>query len=285
MTVFDPKIIAADLAEVRRIFARFFADRTQADWERPTEKFNQGWTLRETVAHLDAVGQAYQHTLTRALDGKLCEFPGMAKREDLPTWNRREIDARLQIPISTVCDSFLHTLEQTAELAVHLKQTDLTQSTPVPFYHRPITIGELLGGQAAHPGLVHAAQVANGARIPPLWQHYNPELLFRQITRFCHLMSLAYWPERGGNLRAVVALSAGGPGGGNWYVTMTPEGSQAGEGIGPKPTLKIWFRNADALCRALTLQVSPLRSLLTAQTFAWGNLRLGFQMGWLFNPA
>jgi mycothiol maleylpyruvate isomerase-like protein len=129
MKTFDPQVLAADLIEVRKIFTAFFADRTQADWERHTEKFNQGWTLRETVAHLDAVGQAYQRAIISALAGKLCEFPGMTKREDLPTWNRREIDARLQSPISTIRDSFLHALEQAAELAVHLKPTDLTQST------------------------------------------------------------------------------------------------------------------------------------------------------------
>ena len=209
----------------------------------------------------------------------------MSKRTDLPIWNRREIDARAQVPITVICDSLLNTLQQAAELADHLEPTDLTQSTPVPFYHRPITVGELLGGQAAHPSLVHAAQVANGAGIQPLWNLFSSELLCRQITRFCHVMSLSYWPERGGNLRAVVAMSAAGPGGGDWYLTMTPEGSQVGEGIYPHPSLKIWFRNADALCKALTLQVSPLRSVLTAQTFAWGDLRLAFQMGWLFNPA
>jgi len=285
MKTFNPQVLAADLIEVRKIFTAFFAERTHSDWEQHTEKFNQGWTLRETVAHLDSIGQTYQQVITSTLAGEPCHISGMVKRTDLPAWNQREIEARASLPISTICDSFLDGLQQAADLAAHLDPATLTKHAPVPFYHRPMTIGELLGGQAAHPGLVHAAQVANGAHVKPLWQHYNPELLFRQITRFCHLMSLAYWPERGEGLRAVVALSAAGPGGGNWYVTMTPEGSQADEGIYPRPTLKIWFRNADALCQALTLQISPLRSLLTAQTFAWGNLRLGFQIGWLFNPA
>jgi hypothetical protein len=285
MNAFDPHILAADLTDVRKIFASFFAARTQADWERHTEKFNQGWALRETAAHLDAVGKGYQHAITSTLAGKPCHFPGMSKRTDLPIWNRREIDARADVPIAAICDSFLQTLGQAAELAGQLSPKDLIQSTPVPFYHRPMTIGEMLGSQAAHPGLVHAAQVANGASIKPLWNEFGSELLCRQITRFCHIMSLAYWPERGGNLRAIVSMSAAGPGGGDWYVTMTPEGSQTGQGIYPRPTLKIWFRNADALCKGLTLQVSPLRSVLTAQTFAWGDLRLAFQMGWLFTPA
>ena len=285
MKAFDPHILGADLAEVRKVFATFFAARRQSDWEHRTEKFNRGWTLRETVAHLDAVGQAYQHAIACALTGKPCQFPGMIKRTDLPAWNRIQIEARAPIPISTICDSFLHTLQQAEDLAAQSEPASLTQGTHVPFYHRPITIGELLGGQAAHPGMVHGAQVANGAGVTPLWVHFSPDMLSRQITRFFHLMSLAYWPERGGSLRAVVAVSAAGPGGGNWYVTMAPVGSKVGAGKYSRPTLKIWFRDADALCRALTLQISPLKALLTGQTFAWGDLRLGFQMEWLFNPA
>ena len=285
MNAFDPRVLATDLAEVRKVFAAFFANRKQSDWERRTEKFNQGWTLRETVAHLDAVAQTYQHAITCTLAGESAPFPGITKRTDLPSWNRIQIDERAPIPISTICDSFLNTLQQAEDLAAQSEPASLTQETYIPFYHRPITIGELLGGQAAHPGMVHGAQVANGAGVTPLWGHFSPDMLSHQITRFFHLMSLAYWPERGGSLRAVVAVSAAGPGGGHWYVTMAPEGSKAGAGKYSRPTLKIWFRDANALCRALTLQISPLKALLTMQTFAWGDLRLGFQMEWLFNPA
>lgn len=285
MNAFDAKVLATDLAEVRRIFAAFFATRPQVDWARHTEKFGQGWSLRETIAHLDAVAQVYQQAITTTLAGQPCRIPGMIKRTDLPAWNQREIEARAQVPISTICDSFLGTLQQAADLASHLEPTSLAQATAFPFYNRPITIGELLGGQAAHPGIVHAAQVANGAGVTPLWAQFKPEMLSRQITRFFRFMSLAYWPERGGNLRAAITLSAAGPGGGTWYVTMTPDGSEAGEGSYQRPTLRIWFRNVDVLCQAFTLQISPSRALLTAQAFAWGDLRLGFQLARLFNPA
>ena len=285
VNAFDPRVLATDLAEVRKVFTTFFEARKQPDWERRTEKFNQGWTLRETVAHLDAVAQAYQHAIICTLAGKPAPFPGITKRTDLPGWNRIQIDERASIPISTICDSFLNTLRQAEELAAQSEPASLSQETYVPFYHRPITLGELLGGQAAHPGMVHGAQVANGAGVTPLWVHFSSDMLSRQITRFFHLMSMAYWPERGGSLRAVVAVSAAGPGGGHWYVTIAPEGSKAGEGKYSRPTLKIWFRDANSLCSALTLQISPLKALLTAQTFARGDLRLGFQMEWLFNPA
>jgi hypothetical protein len=127
--------------------------------------------------------------------------------------------------------------------------------------------------------------VARGAGVAPLWVEYPPAMLHRQLTRFFHFMSLSYWPERGGNLRAVVRLSAAGPGGGSWTLTLAPEGSEIEEELLQRPILRIWFRNADGLCRAVTFQLSPLRALLTAQAFAWGDLRLGFRLAWLFNPA
>lgn len=285
MNAFDPQALAADLIEVKRIFAAFFADRSASDWQRYTEPYDRGWTLRETVAHLDSVGQAYLQAVESTLAGRPCHIPGLLQRTDLPIWNQREIEARAHRPITDICDSFLNTLQQATDCAARLSPTVLSQKALFPCYHKLITVGELLGGQAAHPGLVHAAQVANGARVVPLWEQYQPAMLRRQITRFFHFMSLAYWPERGGSLHAIIQMNARGPGGGSWYVTMSPTGSEAGTGPVGRTTLTVWFRNADALCRACTQQLSPLQALLTARAFAWGDLRLGFRLAWLFSPA
>jgi hypothetical protein len=284
MNAFDPDVLAADVIEVKRIYAAFFAARSSADWQRHTEPRNQGWTLRETVAHLDAVGQAYLQAAKAKLAGQPCQIAGLLQRTDLPAWNQRQIEERESRPIADICDSFLDTLQQAADIVVRLSPNVLKQRTPFPVYHRPISVGELFAGQAAHPGMVHAAQVARGANVDPLWVHYSPDLLHRQLTRFFHFMSLSYWPERGGNLRAVITMKAAGADGGSWSLTLAPEGCTVEEGSLPRPSLRIWFRNAEALCRALTLQISPLRALLTAQTFAWGKLWLGFQLPRLFNP-
>jgi hypothetical protein len=285
MNAFDPQVLAADLLEVKRIYAAFFAARSPADWPRHTEPHARGWTLRETIAHLDSVGQAYLQAAEATLAGQPCHVPGMLQRTRLSAWNQREIEVRAPWPITDICDSFLRTLQHASNSVASLSSAVLSQTTHFPFYHRPISLGELFGGLVAHPGLVHAAQVANGAVVVPLWVQYPPELLHRQLTRFFHLMSLAYWPERGGNLQTAVRLSAAGPGGGSWTLTLAPKGSHVMEGPRQQPHLRIWFRNADSLCQAVTFQLSPLRALLTAQAFAWGDLRLGFRLAWLFNPA
>jgi hypothetical protein len=285
MNAFDPDVLAADIVEVKRIYAAFFAARSPADWQRHTESHDRGWTLLETVAHLDTIGQAYLQAAEAKLAGQPCHIPGLLQRTDLPGWNQRQIEERQARPITDICNSFLNMLEQASDSVVHLSRTVLDQKTPFPVYHRPISVGELFAGEAAHPGMVHAAQVARGANVDPLWVHYPPGLLHRQLTRFFHFMSLSYWPERGSNLRAAITMSAAGQGGGSWTLTLSPEGCTVEEGQLRRPSLRIWFRSADALCRALTLQISPLRALLTAQTFAWGKLWLGFRLPWLFNPA
>jgi hypothetical protein len=285
MNAFDPQVLAADLLEVKRIYAAFFAARSPADWLRHTEPHAMGWTLRETIAHLDSVGRAYLQGAEATLAGQPCHIPGILERTQLPAWNQREIELRATRPITDICGSFLDTLQHVSNSVAGLSSGVLSQTTHVPFYHRPISLGELFAGQAAHPGLVHAAQVAQGAGVAPLWVQYPPALLHRQLTRFFHFLALSYWPERGGNLRGAIRLSAAGVGGGSWTVTLAPEGSQVVEETWQRPRLRIWFRNADSLCRAVTFQLNPLRALLTAQAFAWGDISLAFRMAWLFNPA
>src|ERR671925_1672961 len=111
MNAFDPQVLAADLLEVKRIYAAFFAARSLADWARHTEPHAKGWTLRETVAHLDSVGQAYLEAAEATLAGKPCHIPGILQRTELPAWNQREIEMRAPQPIADICNSFLDTLQ------------------------------------------------------------------------------------------------------------------------------------------------------------------------------
>lgn len=277
---FVPPILAADIGTVHDIFCDFFAGLSAADWQRPTE--TGGWTLQETVAHLDAVALGYQQTIDAILANKTFDFDGMARREDLPIWNEKQIALRQQRPIAAICASFLATLQTAANSAAQRQTAELSRSHPFPFYNNAITLAELYGAQATHPGLVHAAQVAHGAQVHPLWQHYPPDLLQRQITRLLHLMALSYWPGRAGNLRATVNFAV--PQQASWHLRLSPQGCQVRSGKGKRPSLTIWFRNLDSVCRSLTLQISPLRATFTGQAFAWGRLPLIFRLEHLFNP-
>ncbi len=145
-------------------------------------------------------------------------------------------------------------------------------------------MAQLFGGQVTHPGIVHAAQVTNAAGMRPLWIHFAPEMMQRQLTRLFHTMALSYWPERGDASQTTINFIIGGASGGNWHLIMSPDGCTAGQGRIKRPTLTMWFRNSDALCRVFTLQMSPLRAILTGQVFGWGDLRLEFRLEHLFSP-
>ena len=279
---FAPHLLAADIGIVHDLFAHFFATLSPADWQRPTE--TNGWSLHETIAHLDAAAWAYQQTIEAILNKKPFDFAtiGIHRRQDLPAWNAAQIALRQQRPLPDLCASFLGILQTAATSAASCQPNDLQQTYPFPAYNRDITLAELYGGQATHPGLVHAAQVAHGANVPPLWRQYDLAALRRQLTRLLHLAALSYWPEQG-KLQTTVNFVV--PRQASWHFHLSLHGCEVAEGTGKRPSLTIWFRNLDVLCRILTLQIRPVRAALTGQAFVWGcKPLLAFQLEHLFNP-
>ena len=281
---FNPQTLTADINAVAGIFERFFAGLSQADWRGRTERGKGGWTLLETVAHLDAVAQVYHQATLAGLAKRPLIVAKVTRRTDLPAWMEAEIEVRRRLAPAVICTSFLATLHRAAELASRLTTAELAQSILFPGYEARMSVAELLGGQAVHPGLVHAAQVANAAGVQPLWRGCAPELVHRQITRLFHLMALSYWPERGGKLQATINFVVAGPGGGAWHVTVAPEGGGTGLGRAKQPTLTLWFRTTDAFSEVITLQIHPILAVLTGRSFAWGNVPLGLRLLHLFSP-
>lgn len=284
MTAFDPQTLASDCVQVRRIIADFVAARSSHDWECKTGKRAKDWTLHQTLAHLAASAKDIQEATSDALAGRPIAIVGVSRRDDLPVYNEREIAVRQDSAPQALAENLFATLDRCAEYCRTLTPQQLTLPVSLPVYNRPLTVAEALGWQLAHPGVVHAAQLANGAGVKPLWCHYAPEVMHRQLTRFLHLMSHSYWPERGGDVSASLNFIVAGPGGGRWYITMAPDGGSVGEGAHPHPALSVWTRNTDALCRLLMIQTSIVGAMARGQMLAWGDLRLGLRIPHLFIP-
>lgn len=281
---FAPVTLADDLSQLRAVFARFFAAVQPSDWDRPTERRPGGWTLRETLAHVTAVAEAFDDAFDTTLAGQPPVVPGLATRTDLAAYNRRQIDARLHLDPATLVQNLDDALGRTAARATSFTPNELALLVPIPAYNRPLTVLELLATQLSHAGVVHAAQLANGAGAAPLWAAYPPDLSRRQLTRFFNLLSHVYWPEHGGELRASINYTAAGAAGGRWHLTMSPDGGSGGEGHVGRPALRVWTPSAHTLLRIFTLQVGLKRAALTGQMVAWGNLRLGFRLPYLCLP-
>src|SRR5262249_50642687 len=118
----------------------------------------------------------------------------------------------------------------------------------------------------------------------PIWREYDTPLMHRMLVRWFRLLSLTYWPERGGNLRATFQFRIAGIAGGEWYVSVSPERCWSGEGRVPKPQVIFWAANADALCLLFTGQISMVQALFRRQLFVRGNLFLATRLASFFSP-
>jgi hypothetical protein len=153
----------------------------------------------------------------------------------------------------------------------------------MPIYNRPLQIVEALGIIVMHAGLIHSAQVAEPAGVPPLWMQLSPEIRHRQIGRVMRAFSLLYRRDIGRSMRAVLAFLVGGPGGGNWYVDLAPEAATSGEGPARSPRLTLRFRQTDDFCRMITARLNLPIALTTRALRLRGDPRLFLRMNKLFS--
>lgn len=280
---FTSYTIAADFLELREIFAGGFERLKEEDWARRTDRRPGGWTLRQALAHVEFIAHVYNGSIGAALEGRPVVIPGFERREDLGEVNRAAIAARAELSVAELSASFLDALEEAARLAAPMESEHLGRRVAVPYYSGSPTVAELFGCSLAHAGIVHGAQLAV-ARSRPIWIFYQPGMMRRQLTRLFHMLGLAYWPERGGDLHATFAFHAEGQGGGSWTVRAHPRGGQGKIGIPRTADVSFTFASTDLLCRAITFQTRPWQLLLTRKLRVSGNLRLARRMPGLFTP-
>lgn len=277
--------VIADLSMLAELFSALLENAEPDVWQQRGQGVPASeWTLHQTVSHLAAAAEYYHSVLRCALARETLVTPGFERRQDLPAVNRREIEQRQHLSAEDLIAGLTQALLRTAELAQQMTPEQCAWSTTVPVFNRSLTLFELLEMQLAHPGMVHAAQVARPLGRAPLWREYDDAVLHRMLTRFFRLMSLIYWPERGGNLRTVLRFRVAGLAGGVWHLTVAPEHCWSEEGLGPGPRVTLWAASADALCQVFTSQITPIRALLTRKLFVLGDVRLAFKIDSLFSP-
>lgn len=281
---FTPYTLAADFLELREILAGSFERVKPESWgKRTTDRRPRGWTMRQTLAHLEAVAQLYNHVIEQGLAGEPVQIPGFTRREDLRAMNDAAMAARAEVPVAQLCASLLSALEAAARLAGRSEPEQLGRLVPVPFYGAIPTVAELFGGSLCHAGIVHGAQIAL-SRSRQLWIFFPPGMMRRQLTRLFHMLGLVYWPARGGELHATFGFSAAGQGGGSWFVRADPGGGQGRIGIARTTDVAFQFASADLLCRVLTGPRLPWRQIALQQLRVSGNLRLAKRLPALFTP-
>jgi hypothetical protein len=281
--IFEPKVLAEDLGEVRRIYANFFAGLSNAEWDRPVKGSPEEWNLHETVAHLCALNGAGLESIYCALQGEPYVFEGLNDRYGFHDYNLRGIEKHRPLPREDLCAELLEILDQSAEIAGNLEPGQSEITNEMPIYNRPVKITEALSIILFHSGLTHAAQVAEPAGLQPLWVHLSSEIRHRMVGRVMSALSLLYRHELGGDLKAVIAFGVDGEGGGDWYVQVSPEACSAGLGRASRPNLTIRLRNTETFCKMFTSRLNLLLELLTRRLRLSGDVRLFLRMGSLFS--
>jgi hypothetical protein len=281
--IFDPQTLADDLCGVHRIYADFFSGLHMEDWDKPVKGGSKEWNLHETVAHLCALTGAGLESIQHTLRGEDYTFTGLTDRYHFTAYNRHGIDKHLALPTKELCAEFLGILEQTACIARSLRPEQCEIASEMPIYNRPVKIVEAMSIMMFHAGLHHSAQVAEPAGVPPLWKQLSPEIRHRVIGRVMRALSLLYRSDLGRDLRAVIAFQIDGPGGGNWYVDVSPESTASAEGIAKHPTLTLHMNKTDVFCHMFTGRLNLPLVLLTGQLKLRGQLRLFPRFGSLFS--
>lgn len=279
---FDPPTLASDLRQVCQIYTNFFNQLTDEDWDRPVKNGPQEWNLRQTVAHLCALNGDGLESIQSVLNGRKYEFEGLNDRYQFNAYNLCGIDRYLTLAPEELSGKILAILEQAASIAESLTSSQAELTSEMPIYNRPVKNIEGLSIIMFHTGLHHSAQVAEPANHPPLWMQLSPEIRHRVIGRVMRALSLLYRYDLGGDLRAAIVFQIDGPGGGSWYVNVSPEGCSSGEGKIDNPTLTIHMKSTDIFCKMFTSRLNLPLSLLTGKMKLRGDLLLFTKFKTLF---
>src|SRR5512141_2451432 len=281
--LFDPKTLAEDLAEVHRIYSRFFAALDGSDWDKPVKGSSKEWDLHEIVAHLVALNGAGLESIKHTLRGEPYTFVGLEDRYKFNAWNRKGIDEHLDIPMKDLCAQALNILNEAALIARDLTPNQAQITAQMPIYNRPVSIAEALSIIIFHVGLAHAAQVAEPVGMPPLWIQHSPEFRHRVIGRVMRAFSLLYRLDIGGSLRDTIVFRIDGPDGGEWYVKLSPDAPTSGEGAVEHPRLVIHLRETAVFCQMLTGRFNLPIAMISGAMKLRGDLRLFLRMSDLFS--
>lgn len=255
------KQAAADLRDFRAIFADYASDVPPDAWDVQTGSRDKDWTLRQTMAHLVAIAQAFNRAAQAAVTQMPLLTPGMEKRDDLRAWNRTQIAELEDIASEHLIERFLVELDFAAQYLTGLSDDDLAQTAHLRVYGRAASARDFLDFQISHAGVVHGAQITRPLNQPPLWEQYPAGLLHRTIERFLRQMAVAYWPEYGGNSLRAINFVIDGENSGEWHTWAGPEGANVYEGTTEDASYSMRCKDAYALFSLFTMHV-PLKDSL-----------------------
>ncbi len=224
-------------------------------WEARTGTREKDWTLHQTLAHLVSISHLFNKAARCARDDESLSVNGLARREDLVSWNETEIMRLIQNPPENLIRQLAQSLDEAAAIAKSLTSEQMERPTYLTTYNRPARTIDFIDWQLSHAGVIHAAQMTRPLNLPPLWEHYPEDLLNRQIDRFMRQFSYAYWEAYAGDVNAILSFHIEGPAGGDWHIAAAMDGGFAAQGVGDNPAFILNFANPYVLFGIFTVHI------------------------------
>jgi hypothetical protein len=277
--ILDPQVLSLDLRAVRGVYTQFFDSIDPAALDRTGKADAGGWTLREVVAHLGALNGAGIESVRHTLRGESYTFEGLDDRYHFDGYNRAGIDRALALGDDAVIERAVGVLDDGERIARSLTPRQAATTAPLPIYNRPVRVDETLSIEVLHSGLLHGAQIADPAGEPPLWSHLDETIQHRLVGRLMLAFSLLYRLDLADGLRDSIAFTIDGPGGGDWYLDLRPDGADWHEGVLAHPGLRIRLRGTSILFRMATHRIRMPLALAVGDVRVRGHLRLFAGLG------
>jgi hypothetical protein len=277
--ILDPQILAGDLRLIREAYASLFASVDPEALSRTGRSDRGGWTMREVAAHLGALNGAGIESIRHTLRGKDYRFEGLDDRYHFNAYNRTGIDRSLAAGTAQALDSAVAVLDDGEQIARGLSLAQAATTAPLPIYNRRVRVDETLSIEALHSGLLHSAQIADPAGVPPLWTRFDEAVQHRLVSRLMLAFSMLYRLDLADGLRDTVAFRVGGAGGGEWYLDLRPDGADWHEAPLAHPGVSIRMRSTATLFRMATHRIRMPVALATGEIRVGGHLRLFTGLG------
>jgi hypothetical protein len=277
--ILDPQILAHDLRRIRDVYASLFASADPDALGRTGKADDGGWTMREVAAHLAALNGAGIESVRHTLRSEDYRFDGLDDRYHFNAYNLAGIDRSLAEGTAHALDRAVAVLDDGEQIARSLSPAQAATTAPLPIYNRRVRIDETLSIEALHSGLLHSAQIADPAGVAPLWTQFDEDVQHRLVSRLMLAFSLLYRIDLAEGLRDTVAFRVGGPGGGDWYLELRPDGADWHEAALAHPGLSIRLRSTATLFRMATQRIRMPVALATGEVRVGGHFRLFAGLG------
>jgi len=242
------------------VFGQLDAD----DWQQAAKP--GGWTAGDYLGHL-VTSQEIEGTpvTAKSLAGEPVDIPGLTQPGDIDAFNSRNLEIVHDLSPEELLARLSSAVEEHLRLLEGLSEEDLQRPATNPGLRWPITVETSFDMYYLHLPLHYQdirQCIRRRRRIPHWAELASPDEIHDSMDRTFRLMPLMYWPERGGDLRAVYLFDLQGPGGGQWTLEIADRRATSYPGRPERADIEI--RTTPAIWIDLqTKAANPLVAVLT----------------------